>query len=238
MRIETCFSRSGLDGRGIAPANRLARSSGSPVEVTVVDVVLLDFALPLTTAIELFCDPIVQFVAEVPAPELEKLSSWSWLVELAFRPGVTDTLALTAREAIEIAGAMPAGFSVAPLVQTARLYVVKAPNATKADVEAAFAPLWNPLVQSATSFRGTNGTEAPGCPIPTRPSPSPTIPSLPSSICPVGRPRPRRVLGQAPSGVEPRGDARGESLFLVPRGEARANRISASPHPPPTSRSR
>ena len=46
----------------------------------------------------------MQFVAEAPLPELPSFAPWDWLVELAYRPGVTDTLALTAREAIGIAG--------------------------------------------------------------------------------------------------------------------------------------
>jgi len=149
MRIETCYTRPSLDGRGAAPANHLSRPSERPASVLVVDVVLLDFPLPRETAAELFSDPVVQFVAEAPAPELPSFAPWDWLVELAYRPGVTDTLALTAREAIEIAGALPPKAGKAALVQTARLYVVKAPGARLEDVKSAFAPLWNPLIQSA-----------------------------------------------------------------------------------------
>jgi phosphoribosylformylglycinamidine synthase subunit PurSL len=147
MRIETCYARPGLDGRGAAPADRLSTSLARPASVLVADVVLLDFPLPRETAEELFSDPVVQFVAESPVPGLPSFAPWDWLVELAYRPGVTDTLALTAREAIEIAEALPAGGGA--LVQTARLYVVKAPGAALGDVKAAFAPLWNPLIQSA-----------------------------------------------------------------------------------------
>ena len=39
-----------------------------------------------------------QRLAERPAPELPEFEGWDWLVEISYRPGVTDTLALTARE--------------------------------------------------------------------------------------------------------------------------------------------
>jgi phosphoribosylformylglycinamidine synthase len=119
------------------------------VSVLVADVVLLDFPLARETAAELFSDPVVQFVADAPVPELPSFGPWDWLVELAYRPGVTDTLALTAREAFAIAGAGPATAGEDALVQTARLYVVQAPGAALGDVKRAFAPLWNPLIQSA-----------------------------------------------------------------------------------------
>jgi phosphoribosylformylglycinamidine synthase subunit PurSL len=148
MRIETCYDNPGLDGRGAVPADRLSRALARPASVSVADVVLVDFPLPRETAVELFCDPIVQFVALSPAPELPVNEGWDWLVEIAYRPGVTDTLALTAREAMAIAGATPAG-GLSRLVQTARLYMAKAPGASLEAVKRAFAPLWNPLIQSA-----------------------------------------------------------------------------------------
>jgi phosphoribosylformylglycinamidine synthase len=114
--------------------------------VTVSDVVLVDFPLDRAVAEELFCDSVVQFVADGPLAALASIGKWDWLVEIAYRPGVTDTLALTARQAMQIAGALPEG---RPLVQTARLHLVIAPGAELDDVKAAFAPLWNPLVQSA-----------------------------------------------------------------------------------------
>jgi phosphoribosylformylglycinamidine synthase len=117
--------------------------------VRVADVVLLDFPLSPETAADLFSDPVAQFVAPSPLPDLPSFAGWDWLVEIAYRPGVTDTLALTAREAISIAGASPSGAGGKGLVQTARLYLVSSPRSSLDAVKAAFAPLWNPLVQSA-----------------------------------------------------------------------------------------
>jgi phosphoribosylformylglycinamidine synthase len=147
MRIETCYRRPGLDGRGTAPAEKLARALGESASVRVADVVLLDFPLLKATAEELFSDPVTQFVAEVPLPGLPPFTGWDWLVEIAYRPGVTDTLALTAREAIVIADGAPIGRPW--LVQTARLYIVKARRSSADIVRRAFSSLWNPLVQSA-----------------------------------------------------------------------------------------
>jgi phosphoribosylformylglycinamidine synthase subunit PurSL len=163
MRIETCYTRPELDGRGRVSSDRLSRVYGGQASVRVADVVLLDFPLPWETAVELFSDPVAQFVAPSPLPELPALANWDWLVEIAYRPGVTDTLALTAREAIAIAGAsLPGGRN--GLVQTARLYLVTAPDSPLSAVKRAFAPLWNPLVQSAvfiSKFEWAEGTRLP-----------------------------------------------------------------------------
>jgi phosphoribosylformylglycinamidine synthase subunit PurSL len=149
MRIETSYLRPGLDGRGSALAERLSKALGSRATVRIADVVIVDFALGREAAVELFSDPVAQFVAEAPLPELPEYSDWEWLVEIAFKPGVTDTLALTAREAIEIVGCAPSGGPW--LAQTARLYLVYAPGSAAGGeaVKRAFAPLWNPLIQTA-----------------------------------------------------------------------------------------
>ncbi len=152
MRFETCYSRSDLDSRGAVPSKGLvsalgASARGDSPSVRVADVVLVDFPLSRSTAEELFSDPVTQYVAGSPVPELPAFSGWDWLVEIAYRPGVTDTLALTAREALAIVGGVPA--SGPWLLQTARLFVVKAAGASAEVLRRAFSPLWNPLVQSA-----------------------------------------------------------------------------------------
>ena len=154
MRIETTFLRPGLDGRGKALADRLARTAEAsgcepgPFGARLAEVVIIDFPLPRPAAVELFSDPVVQSVADGPLPDSIGFEGWDWLVEIAYRPGVTDTLALTARQALEIARQAPDGPF---LVQTARLYAVWAPAAASRPevIELAFASLWNPLVQSA-----------------------------------------------------------------------------------------
>ncbi len=160
MRIETYFARPELDGRSGGLAARLERRLVRPLSLRIVDVILTDFPVPRPLAEELFRDPVVERVAELPAPQEPGLGPWDWLVEIAFKPGVTDTLALTAREAFAIGLGAP--LSESATVQTARLYVLALPAETgergvlkglypdRAAVEAAFAPLWNPLIQVAT----------------------------------------------------------------------------------------
>jgi phosphoribosylformylglycinamidine synthase len=150
MRIETYFVRSELDGRAGGVALRLEAKLRHRTNLRMVDVVLCDPPLDRALAIELFADPVVQAVASGPAAD--EIGGWDWLVEIAPRPGVTDTLAITARQAIGIALGEEAAKGV---VQTSRLYLVGFPGekpdtrASKAAMEAAFAFLWNPLVQSA-----------------------------------------------------------------------------------------
>jgi len=157
MRIETYFARPELDGRALGLARRLEGALPSTPSIRIVDVILTDFPLEPELSAELFADPVVQKVATSPAPE--ELGDWDWLVEVAPRPGVTDTLAITACEAINIAlasGRPAAALPPGSLVQTSRLLLVgfhgagmTARTTPKAALEAAFAFLWNPLIQTA-----------------------------------------------------------------------------------------
>ncbi|HET7839126.1 MAG TPA: hypothetical protein VFL04_05160, partial [Rectinemataceae bacterium] len=146
MRIETYFARPGLDGRSRGPQQALQRALARPVSLEIADVILTDIAIPPTLAREVFCDPVVQGIAEGPIPELGLFSGWDWLVEVAYRPGVTDTLALTAREALEIA---EPGLGEGGTVQTAKLYLVSAAGIDREALAKAFSSMWNPLIQSA-----------------------------------------------------------------------------------------
>ena len=152
MRIETYFARSELDGRARGVAARLESALPPPIKLRMADVILCDFPVARELAAELFADPVVQVVASRPLPE--ELPDWDWLVEIAPRPGVTDTLALTVRQAFAIAG-VGLGDASAPgsRVGTARLFLLAAASdgraPSKAAIEAAFASFWNPLVQSA-----------------------------------------------------------------------------------------
>jgi phosphoribosylformylglycinamidine synthase len=147
MRIETCFSLRELDGRALGAVNRLSRFFGSGFTVDIVDVFLTDLPIPPGAAEELFADPVVQYIAPVPAPNLSVFSGWDWLVEIAYRPGVTDTLALTVRESISI---LDIPISDRDLVQTARLYIVAGRNLSRDAIGEAFGDFWNPLIQTAT----------------------------------------------------------------------------------------
>jgi len=146
MRIEIRFLDPALDDRGRGAAERLERALGGPAGVDAADVFLVDFPLDAATAADVLTDTVTQRIAERPLPELEP--GWDWLIEIAYRPGVTDTLALTARQALSMR--LPDAASKG-LIQTARLYIVRSPKSSGAaeEVKRAFSPMWNPLVQSA-----------------------------------------------------------------------------------------
>ncbi|MGO8694909.1 MAG: phosphoribosylformylglycinamidine synthase subunit PurL [Rectinemataceae bacterium] len=156
MRIETCFSRRELDGRALCAVKRLSRFLGSSLTMDIVDILLTDLSIPPQEAEELFADSVVQYIASAPAPTLPAYSEWDWLVEIAYRPGVTDTLALTAREAISIWG-IP--ISEGNCVQTARLYILAARNVSRSAIVGAFDDFWNPLIQTAAFISRTEWEE-------------------------------------------------------------------------------
>ncbi len=144
MRIEIKFTDRDLDGRERGIAAKLSRRLGAEVSVAVVDVVMPGALVSQDRARLVFSDPVVQtmrcdgFLAAEP-----ELLGWSWLVEVAWKPGVTDTLAITAREAL----ALESGGDAVP-VSTARQYLLYGALDKAAALRAA-AFLHNPLVQSA-----------------------------------------------------------------------------------------
>ncbi len=147
MRIETSYLDPALDGRASSLGAAAGARLGHPVRFALVDAVLVDRPLPPGPCVDAFVDPVVQ-VADVDAWAAARpaLAGWSALLEVAWRPGVTDALALTACEALEFAlgrdALGDARFS------TARQYLVYG-ELRAGDAEALAASLHNPLVQSA-----------------------------------------------------------------------------------------
>ncbi len=135
------------DLRAAVPANVQAVTIG---EVYIVDGVA---NLEPETVERAFCDTVCQ-VIEVDEPVEVKPSrsgvrpGWRYLIEVAYRPGVTDAVALTAREALELelGGPLPAG----AVVQTARRYYIACGLLKDHELTAVCEALHNPLVQQAT----------------------------------------------------------------------------------------
>ena len=145
MRIEIFYADPGLDGRGCGVSEKLSRALGRDLRVRVVDVILPGVPVPGPVAEEAFSDPVVQRVT-LDKPAADLIPGWSALVEIAWRPGVTDTLALTAREALAICGG-PAETESAGL-RTARQYLLFG-DVGRPDAERAARMLHNPLIQEA-----------------------------------------------------------------------------------------
>lgn len=148
MRIEVVPRPSCSDGRALRLARSLARAF-PPAEpsLAIVDVYLLEGVpdLPRGELAAVFSDPVAQeALFGVPAAGA-RAGSWDLLVEVTARPGVTDPVALTAREALghSLGAPLPDG----AVVQTAVQYLVAGTGLPAADALARF--FHNPLVQSA-----------------------------------------------------------------------------------------
>lgn len=144
MRIEVRFTEPNLDGRAKSLSERLSRRLGTDLSVAVVDVVMPGAPVSLDRARFVLSDPVVQRVGlDEPAAADPDLAGWSWLIEVAWKPGVTDTLAITARAALRL----DSGTDY-PALTTARQYLLRgALDGARAAMAAA--AVHNPLVQSA-----------------------------------------------------------------------------------------
>ena len=106
-RIE-CALKEGLkDALGLKVARRGREDLGiDPGEIRTVKVYLieadLDGALLKAAAEGPLADPVIQEYAIDEPLALRFSSPWSWLIEVGFRPGVTDNEGRTAREALEL----------------------------------------------------------------------------------------------------------------------------------------
>ena len=102
-RIEIGFNPGIRDASGEKVRRRITENLGIPVEaVKTAEVYTLegDFSFEELTAIASgpLCDPIIQHYTI----DSGVARSFDWLIEVGFRPGVTDNVGKTAREAIEI----------------------------------------------------------------------------------------------------------------------------------------
>jgi phosphoribosylformylglycinamidine synthase len=134
MRVEVCYRRPGL-------------GPGSQNGVETLEVYLAEGIPELTPelATRVFADPVVQVAAtDGSGPEKSPLPGWTWLVEISYKAGVTNPMAITAREALETA----LGHEVHQSVQTATLRLFSSPAKPEV-VEPAVAALYNPLIQQA-----------------------------------------------------------------------------------------
>ncbi|TVQ17543.1 MAG: phosphoribosylformylglycinamidine synthase, partial [Spirochaetaceae bacterium] len=150
MRIQVSSRSSVGDGRADALVRRLQTLGSLASAAVVSDIFIVDGVPSLTAALarELFCDPVAQTVRidDDAAPDQ---SDWSFVVEVTYRPGVTDPVATSVRDALASEfGSLP----TEAVVQTGRQYFLRvAPEATGEPAPAPFAAhLHNPLIEHAT----------------------------------------------------------------------------------------
>ncbi|MCX7032153.1 MAG: AIR synthase-related protein [Spirochaetes bacterium] len=151
MRIEVIARPSCPDGRALRLARSLARAFPPGVQaIAIVDVYLLDGVpdLPRAELSAIFSDPVAQdaFFDE-PAAVSRSVAApgWDLLVEVTARPGVTDPVALTAREAL--GHSLGAPLQHGAVVQTAVQFLIAGWGSPDASRLAGF--FHNPLVQAA-----------------------------------------------------------------------------------------
>jgi hypothetical protein len=157
MRLEV-FSRPAFpDGRALRLLTSLRRSVSPRItSLAIVDVYLLAGIpdLSLETAAEVFCDTVAQdLLAAGSAAGDAFRDHWHWLVEVTAKPGVTDPVALTARQALGVC--LPGGLPRGAVVQTATQYLVAAEPAAvaaagAADTAGAAGADLDPAVDAAT----------------------------------------------------------------------------------------
>ncbi len=159
------------DGRAVRTLEVLRAAVKTHLQsVSIGDVYIVDGVerLDAELAERAFCDTVCQTIeidADEPAsagrlggaPERAKRSArsgarpgWRYLIEVAYRPGVTDTVALTAREALELELGEP--LPPRAVVQTARRYFIAAGLLKDDELTAIVEELHNPLVQQATTL--------------------------------------------------------------------------------------
>ena len=145
-RIEVALKDHVRDPRGERIKREIEHFLHIPVSsVRTIDIYTVDASLTAAqvekTAAEPFCDPVIQqWTIDTPAAK-----GFDFLVEVGYRPGVTDNVGRTAREAIEyITGCR---FSPGEGVYTSVQYLIKGPL-TGTDAETiATGLLCNTLIQ-------------------------------------------------------------------------------------------
>lgn len=155
MRLEVSCSEAFSDGRAKRLLASLRRSISPSIRgLWIVDVFVVDGAPELSSGLarEVFCDPIAQElrIDEAAAGSLFA-GKWDYLVEVTARPGVTDPVALTARDAL--CRSLSEGLPPGAVIQTGAQYLISASEARGAsgiapDELARF--FHNPLIQSAS----------------------------------------------------------------------------------------
>ena len=127
VRLEVFTRTRYADGRARRILPLLQRAvSPAVVDVAIVDVYLLSGIPGMTPdiAADVFQDAVAQeILANRYAAEEAFKGSWDHLVEVTAKPGVTDPVALTAREALH--ACLPGGIPPAAVIQTAVQYLVR-----------------------------------------------------------------------------------------------------------------
>jgi phosphoribosylformylglycinamidine synthase subunit PurSL len=150
-RIEVCLRKTLDDPAGRRVKDRIASDLDLSVEdLRVADAYIIDRDLNLKDldmiVAEVFRDPVIQEAA-VDEP---LAIPFHWLIEVGFRPGVTDNVGRTAREAIE--RTLQIRFSPDEGVYTRKLYFIRGDITREQAERIARDLLANDLIQTRMVF--------------------------------------------------------------------------------------
>ncbi|NCN04967.1 MAG: phosphoribosylformylglycinamidine synthase [Spirochaetales bacterium] len=157
MRIEIAYKPELGDGRAERIMSHLRAGRMAVSQCRIIDAYMIDGVVDLEPArvVDLFCEKVSQTSA-VDRPLAAEEEWWDGAIEIVFKPGVTDPIAITAREALELELGRQLGPEV--VVQQARqyLFALDTTDALSTTLENIAAALHNPLIQRAIVVPKTN----------------------------------------------------------------------------------
>lgn len=151
MRTEVFYRDNAIDGRARKVLAALKQNIDSRItDVAMADVYLTKDVNGLTPELAsfLFADAVAQRTAlDSPVAEGNLLPDWKYVVEVTYRPGVTNPTAITARKSIETA--LGRKLAADEMIQTAVQYLIAGPELSDSQIAAMQKSFYNPLVQQA-----------------------------------------------------------------------------------------
>ena len=151
MRTEVYYRDNAIDGRSRKVLAALKQNIDSRIKnVAMADVYLTKDIQGLSPdlAAFLFSDSVAQRTAvDSPVADGSLLPDWKYVVEVTYRPGVTNPTAITARKSIETA--LGRKLSSEERIQTAVQYLIESPELSETQIAAMQKSFYNPLVQQA-----------------------------------------------------------------------------------------
>ncbi len=150
MRIEIFYREHGIDGRALKTLKALRTNVSTKIkDVFIADVYMTDCAeLNAAHAADIFSDKVAQRCKiDEPAVNANLLPDWNFIVEIAYKAGVNDPVATTARKAIE--NNLGVKLSEATIVQTAQQFIIKSDELTQLETKKLLGLLHNNLIQRA-----------------------------------------------------------------------------------------
>ncbi len=151
MRAELYYSPRFADGRATRIRESLISALNLDIKsLHIVDVYIIEgLSLEREEFEEIFSDPVSQETRiDRLTCETGPFAEWNLLIEIAYKPGVTDPIALTARDALKDRLASEADQSSCT-IRTARQYLFELTRFSKSAARSIALALHNPLIEIA-----------------------------------------------------------------------------------------